>query len=78
VKIFTGSVIWSAPSTKMDTGTLSKDTIDEESAPAATPGRIERQCDRGEGDRPAGAENPIELTTPRASVPRRGSPGRAA
>ena len=40
VKIFTGSVIWPAPSRKIDTGTLSNDTMNENSAPAATPGRI--------------------------------------
>jgi hypothetical protein len=40
VKIFTGSVIWPAPRRKIDTGTLSNDTMKEKSAPAATPGRI--------------------------------------
>ena len=40
VKIFTGSVIWPAPRTKIDTGTLSNDTMNEKSAPAAIPGRM--------------------------------------
>ena len=40
VKIFTGSVIWPAPRRKIDTGTLSNDTMNAKSAPAATPGRM--------------------------------------
>ena len=57
LKIFTGSVIWPAPSRKIDTGTLSNDTMNEKSAPAATPGADEGQRDREERDRPAGAED---------------------